>query len=167
MSYGTILEGRVGFAPTHRRFAANCLKLLGDLPVERSAGFAPAPPRWQRGILLKRTPIAWWSCGDLNPRSAVCKTAVLPIGRQPHVRNVFSFQRQPQRSCRRELWGEQPVSIRCLRFHKPTCRPLHYARHGATPQIRTEPLRFTKAALVLTSLCGVPEERFELPTVSL
>lgn len=131
---------------------------LATCSMVRPAGFAPAPPRWQRGILLLRNPIAWWSCGESNPRSAACKAAILPLNDSPTFIVRIQFSKN---------WGEQPVSSRSLRLHKPMCRPLHHARHGATPQIRTEPVRFTKAVLVLTSMCGVPEERFELPTYSL
>lgn len=135
----------------------SCCRVLHHPSVERSAGFAPALPRWQRGVLLDELRShVWWSRGELNPRSAVCKAAVLPLNDGPTCHIQFS-----------KNWGEQRVSNPFLRSHKPTCMPLHHARHGATPQIRTEPVRFTKAVLVLTSMCGVPEERLELSTVSL
>jgi hypothetical protein len=108
--------------------------------------------------------VLWWSRGELNPRSAVCKTAVLPLNDGP---TPIQLSKNRRRNRHFLIWGEQPVSIRSLRHHTPSCRPLHHARRGATPQNRTESVRFTKAVLVHTSMCGVPEERFELSTVSL
>ena len=83
---------------------------LGDLPMDDGLGFEPrstgpkpamlpnvAPsvngatggirartPALATRCSARRTPIAcWWSRGDLNPRSAVCKTAVLPLNDGP------------------------------------------------------------------------------------
>jgi hypothetical protein len=136
-----------------------CCRVLHHPSMERPAGFAPALPRWQRGVLLDelRSHKVVEPRG-IEPAIRCVQNSSPTVERRPHE-NVFSSQR---------TWGEQRASNPFLRSHKPTCMRLHHARHGATPQIRTEPVRFTKAVLVLTSMCGVvPEERFELPAFSL
>lgn len=170
---------------SHRRLESLQLSalLLGDLPVltdldsnqDRSGqnrsccrvapsvngatgGICARTPALATQCSARRTPIACLvEPRGIEPAIRCVQDSSPTVERRPHV-SLFSFQRTGASN------GFRTRS--CGFTHRRAC-PLHYARHGATPQIRTEPVRFTKAVLVLTSMCGVPEERFELSTVSL
>jgi hypothetical protein len=174
----------MGDDPTTSRLTTECSAVeLRNHDVESRTGFAPAYRRVAASRLTSWPPALWCDRRDLHPHLragnagfcfAKSDRMVELRGIEPAIRclqgSYPAVERQPHTCFRIQFsknWGEQPGSSRYLRLHKPMCRPLHHTRHGATPQIRTEPVRFTKAVLVLTSMCGVPEERFELPTYSL